>query len=75
MYPWELEQFIKDRDYKLGGDDLIKATSIEENPQLNHIKYNSFNSKYEMWDKFSNYYIFEAIDYEEAKVKKLVKYK
>ena len=31
MYLWELEKFIKDRGNRLGGDDLLKAISIEEN--------------------------------------------
>ena len=73
MYPEELQQFIKDRNYYLGGDDLLKAISIKENPQLNHIVYHPNNSIYEMWDRYGNYYEFTPMPYEEAKQKGLVK--
>jgi hypothetical protein len=73
MYPWELEQFIRERDYYLGGDDLAKATSPKENPQLNHIKYDAWSNRYEMWDAEGNYYSFAAMPYTEAIEKGLVK--
>lgn len=73
MYSWELEQFIKERNYRLGGDDLDRATSIQENPQLNHISYNPYNNHYAMWDNEGNNFNFEAMPYEEAKEKGLVK--
>lgn len=75
MYPWELEKFIKDRGNRLGGDDLLKAISIEENPQLNHIVYNPYNQLYEMWDYEGNYYHFSSIPIDEVKQKILVKKK
>ena len=40
MYPEELKGFIKKHNYKLGGEELIRVISIQENPQLNHIEYN-----------------------------------
>ena len=61
MYPNELEQFIKARNYYLGGDDLMLATSTIENPQLKHIKYEPYENKYKMWDKEGNYYEFTPI--------------
>lgn len=73
MYPWELKQFIEERNKKLGGDDLLKATSIIENPQLIGIEYKPFENKYYMWDKEGNTYDFSPIPYEEAKQKGLVK--
>lgn len=73
MYPEELNAFIKDRGYRLGGDDLEKAISIKENPQLNHIKYDPYNNKYEEWDAYGNYFTFEAMPFEEAVAKNLVK--
>ena len=73
MYPNELEQFIKARNYYLGGDDLMLATSTIENPQLNHIKYEPYENKYKMWDKEGHYYEFTLMPYEEAKSKRLVK--
>lgn len=73
MYPWELKKFIEDRNSYVGGDDLIKATSIEENPQLVGIKYKPFENKYYMWDGEGNDYSFTPMPYEEAKAKGLVK--
>lgn len=67
MYPEELKKFIKERNYRLGGDDLLKVIDIVENPQLNHIIFNPFDNKYKMWDKYGNYYEFEAIPYDEYK--------
>ena len=75
MYPWELDKFIKDRNYKLGGDDLLKAISIKENPQLNHIVYDPYNQSYEMWDYEGNYYHFSPIPFDEVEQKTLVKKK
>lgn len=72
MYPEELQKFIKEKNCRLGGDDLIKASSVQENPQLNHIMYDAFENKYKMWDIYGNYYEFEPIPYEEyQKSKKL----
>lgn len=73
MYPWELEKFIKDRNYYLGGDDLLKATSVEENPQLKGIQYKPFENRYYLWDGEGNNYSFVAMPFEEAKEKGLVK--
>lgn len=73
MYPWELKQFIEDREYYLGGDDLLKATSIQENPQLIGIEYKPYENKYYMWDRENNTYNFTPMPYEEAKEKGLVK--
>lgn len=75
MYPWEIEKFIKDRNYQIGGDDLNFIINTKQHPQLDHIKYNPYNNGYEMWDKEGNYYKFTAIPYNEAKKKGLVKNK
>lgn len=75
MYPYEITEFLKQRNYYVGGDDLLKVTSTEENPQLDHIKFNQGTNEYEMWDKEGNYYIFEAMPYKEALEKGLVRQK
>lgn len=67
MYPEELKRFIEEHNYRLGGEDLIKVISPEENPQLNHIEYNAWENKYKMWDIYGNYYDFEPIPYKEYK--------
>lgn len=75
MYPYEVAEFLRKRNWYIGGDDLIKVTSTKENPQLNHIKFNAFNNEYEMWDNEGNYYKFTAMPYKEAIEKGLVKQK
>lgn len=73
MFTWEIYKFLQDRNYYVGGDDLEKITSIIENPQLVHIKYDAFENKYKMWDFEGNYIEFTPMPYEEAKAKKLIK--
>lgn len=73
MYSHEIQEYIKLRNYLIGGDDLLTLTSIEENPQLNHIIYHPDSSSYEMWDRDGEYFNFKAMNYEEAKQKGLVK--
>lgn len=73
MYSWELQKFIEDRNYYLGGDDLLFAIDITKHPQLSHIKYNAFEKKYEMWDYEGNYFYFWAMPYEIAEQQGLVK--
>lgn len=71
MYPEELKRFIEEHNYKLGGEDLIKAISPVENPQLNHIEYSAWENRYKIWDVYGNYYEFEPIPY--RKMKKIQK--
>lgn len=73
MYPYEVAEYLKQRNYYIGGDDLLKVTSVKENPQLNHIKFNPYNNEYEMWDVEGNYYKFTAMPYKEAVEKGLVR--
>lgn len=75
MYSWEIQEFLKERNYYIGGDDLLKLISVEENPQLNHIVYSPYNNTYDMWDKDGNYFHFTPMPYEEAIEKQLVRRK
>lgn len=73
MYPWEIKKFIEERNYYIGGDDLLKVISTVENPQLKGIEYKPFENRYYMWDGEGNDYSFTPMPYEEAKAKGLVK--
>ena len=75
MYSWEIYKFLEERGYYIGGDNLIKVTSVKENPQLNHIKYDPYQNRYEMCDKEGNYFNFAPMPYTEAEEKGLVKKK
>lgn len=75
MYPYELEEYLRKRNWYIGGDDLRKVTSITENPQINHIIYNPSTHKYNMWDVEGNFYEFTAMPFTEAVKRGLVKTK
>ena len=73
MYDWEIEKFLKERNYYIGGDDLTFITDIRQHPQLNHIKFNPSDNTYDMWDIEGHHYHFTAMPYSEAKKRGLVK--
>ena len=75
MYSWEIYQFLAERNYCVGGDDLLFITDIKQHPQLTRIKYNPYENKYEMWDTDYNYFCFTPIPYNQAKEQGLVKKK
>lgn len=75
MYSEEIEAFLKERDYCIGGDDLLKVISIKENPQLTRISYSAKDNKYYMLDDKNNEFEFEAMPYQTAIEKGLVKVK
>ena len=75
MYSWEIRQFIKERNYYVGGDDILKLISTKENPQLKYIKFDTFNNSYYICDDCGECFWFQAMPYEEAKKKNLVKMK
>ncbi len=73
MYPWELEDLIKKNNGMLGGDDLLRAISAEENNLIN-IKFIPAEQKYYLEDRENNHHEFIALPYkkdtsqEESKV-------
>ena len=58
MFSWEIKKLLEERGYYIGDEELLKLISIEENPQLNHIIYNAFTNKYQMWDNEGNQFEF-----------------
>lgn len=73
MYSWELESFIKSKNFYLGGDDLAFVIDIKKHPQINRIKYDAGSKTY-MISTSDNYcFYFKAMPIEEAKEKKLIK--
>lgn len=55
MYSWEIEEYLKERNYYLTSDEIIYVTNIELHPQLARIRYNNEFDFYEMWTS-DNYY-------------------
>lgn len=51
MYSWELENYIKERNYELSKEEILFVQDIEKHPQINHIKYDQYTNRFDMWDK------------------------
>lgn len=66
MFSWEIKNFLEQRNYHLGGNDLLFILDVKQHPQINHIKFNPYDNSYEMWDKEGNYFHFTAIPYKEV---------
>lgn len=75
MYSDEIKAFLKARNHRVGGDELLQVISVKENPQLTKISYSAGDGKYFMEDDEKNRFEFEAMPYQEAKEKGLVKVK
>ena len=84
MYTWEMEKFINQRDKRIGGDDLLKIISQEENPQIKVVRYiagegNNYGSDHIVAKNDSGEgtkeFQFDVMPHEEAKAKGLVKKK
>ena len=72
MFSWEIEKFLKERNYYIGGKDLNFILDTRQHPQINHIKFNPFDNSYEMWSKDGEYFHFTGMPYKEAEVKGLI---
>ena len=59
MYPNELEEYIKSRNYSLDSKEANIVLDIRNNPQLDHITYNCYNNSYDLWDMTGNHYYFK----------------
>ena len=73
MYSWELEQFIKERDFYIGGDDLAFLIDVNQHPQINYIHYDASDRSYVMTTSDNYCFYFKAMLLSEAKEKGLVK--
>ena len=62
MFSWEIKNFLKQRNYYIGGDDLAFITDIKQHPQIDHIKFNPYDNSYEMWDKERKLFSFYSND-------------
>lgn len=65
MYPYELGALIQQNNSMLGGEDLLRAISPEEN-NLCNVKFIPEENKYYLKDKDGNHFEFVAITYKEA---------
>ena len=73
MYSWELEKFIEDRDFYIGGDDLAFLIDPHNHPQINYIAYNAFSKSYTLSTSDNYCFSFNVMPVDEAKEKGLIK--
>ena len=57
MYDFEIENFLRERQYAIGYKDFIYIT--RNSPQIDHIKYDPYNQEHEMWSTDGNYFKFQ----------------
>lgn len=55
MYSYEIEQYLKERNYYLNSEEVMYITNIKLNPQISRITYNCEYNFYEMYT-FDGYY-------------------
>lgn len=55
MYDWEIQNYLKDRNYRLNSEEYINM--YHSCPQMKYIKYNAFGNYFEMWTD-CNYFKF-----------------
>lgn len=60
MYSWEIEKFIRERDYKLTPEECNKLMDVNENKQISHMKYFFENNEYHISTDDGYYFVFEV---------------
>lgn len=58
MFSYEIEKYLKERNYYLKVNELIFITNSKAHPQIDHIKYNAFEDCFEMWTNDGYYFKF-----------------
>ena len=64
MYSYEIEEYLKQRNYYLRINELIFITDVKQHPQIDHLKYNAFGDYFEMWTNDGYYFKFEYEHYQ-----------
>ena len=58
MYDWELTQYISERRGQLSNNEYMYICNTS--PQIDHIKYDAWSDKFEMWSKNGCYWSFKV---------------
>lgn len=66
MLSYEIEKYIKSKNYYLSSEEIIYITNIKLHPQIKEIKYHSDFNYYEMWTSDNYYFKFGCKPYEKA---------
>ena len=58
MYSWEISKILENNNYRI--DSELYIDICKSSPQLSHIKYNSYDNCFEVWDDANNYWRFQV---------------
>lgn len=73
MYSKEIEDFIKSRNYRLHGADILKVISWENNPQISEVKYDDGAKTYFVATNDNYQFYFEALPFNNEQNKTLTR--
>ena len=48
MYSYEIKAYIEERKHVLNREEFLEITDINRNPQIQSMKYNTYDDTYEM---------------------------
>lgn len=59
MYNWEIDEFLRENNYRINYDDYIKIQT--SSPQIDHVKFDPYNDHFTMWTIDGYIYEFQCI--------------
>ena len=60
MYSYEIKQLLELKNYLLDRKEANKILNIKDSPQINHVKYNTYDDNFEMWTSDNYYFKFKV---------------
>ena len=60
MYSHEIKQLLELKNYLLDRKEANKILNIKNSPQINHVKYNTYDDDFEMWTSDNYYFKFKV---------------
>ena len=58
MYDYEINQYMAERNYNLSNKEYIYICNTC--PQINHVKYDAWSNRFEMWSDQGNHWSFSV---------------
>ena len=60
MYSHEIKQLLELKNYLLDRKEANKILNVKDSPQINHVKYNTYDDNFEMWTSDNYYFKFKV---------------
>lgn len=60
MYSHEIKQLLELKNYLLDRKEANKILNVKDSPQINHVKYNTYDDNFEMWTTDNYYFKFKV---------------